>query len=93
MDRVTGGWSLLDGSLTVSNKYVAYATTGTGTSSNYVGQSNTRYPSGWSFDYYTGFSQYVFTNGIWAPNVGATTHCTISRGGSSWTLSMTNNKV
>jgi hypothetical protein len=91
LDRVTGGWSLLDGSLALSNKSVVYGTTGTGTNSLPVTQSATKYPSGWSFDYSTGFSKYVLAGGTWRPVIGATTKCTISRGGSSWTFSMNNN--
>ena len=91
LTSVAGGWTVLDSSVTLSDRSVYYACEGfvltnQGISSIDFSQYCTKYPGTNSFSYNTGFTNYIINDGN-AGTMGATSEVTLRHGGSSvWTL-------
>lgn len=91
INKVTGGWTITDSTLAVTNKKYSYASNGQNLNGppNYISsQINSDVSvTGWSFSKNTGFSYYINSEaGMYY--VQASTDCMISRGGSSWSLNL-----
>lgn len=85
LTRAKGGWTNGDSSISLSGRKVVM-----GCSGNEAEQRVTHYPSGMTWDYYAP-SSWVYVSGVLKPPVGATSYVTLKRGGSTWTLTYTNN--
>ncbi|MFZ7120991.1 MAG: hypothetical protein ACOWWH_08595 [Eubacteriaceae bacterium] len=88
IDRVTGGWTISDYQLSVSNKHVRIGNNGW-TADGSIYRSNqimNRYPSGMTFNYYTPSSWGPTTANSSYDGVGVNTYCTITRGSETYTL-------
>lgn len=83
----SGGWQILDGTVSIRNKMVRMACNGAwgGDTSrhNVTKQLVDKSTSGYTFNYQTGFTEYV--NRTWDRSAGCGLFCEIVRGGSVWT--------
>lgn len=82
LTRVFGGWERSDTTVSMSNRYVAYT-------SQYVfalNQVSWKYPTSNSFDYSSGYTQYIPDDGV-SSVLGALCSVDLAHGSSSrWTL-------
>ncbi len=94
LTKVSGGWTILDGSIVLSNRKVSYVCNGTSavTENRYVtNQLATKYPNAMTFSYNTGFAEYL--DDVVEDNKKVAGNCetTLKRGTSStWTLFIDN---
>lgn len=84
LTRVSGGWTLLDSTFTLSNRRVEYGQT------PLTNVSETKYPTGNIFNYYTPTS-WGWENDGSSVAMGATTYVTVKRGTNSFIQAFTNN--
>lgn len=90
LTKVSGGWTIADTSISLSNREVYYVSEGSFPQPVY-NQHSTKTPTTNSFNYNTGFTKYVAED---FSLVGATSKVTLKRGTSStWTLTLPNNIV
>ena len=90
LTSVTGGWQIVDSSVSITNREVTYACYGITLTDTGFGVNNsqyqTKYPTTNSFSYNSGFSEYVYKDGS-VSTLGTSSEATLRHGGSSeWTL-------
>lgn len=83
LTRVTGGWTILDSSVSISNRKVEYGQT------PLTNESDTKNPTTNTFNYYTPTDWGWENDGSYIA-IGATTYVTIKRGTSSWVQKLQN---
>ena len=85
LTKVSGSWTVKTYQINLANRRVAYACQSIFTNAQY------KYPTGDSFSYNTGYSNYVYDAA--GAIVGAQMNVTVKRGTGSWQFDVYNNVV
>lgn len=96
LTRVSGGWTILDSLVSISNRSVTMSTNGwlkLGSPTGYIQQVTTKYPTGNTFDYTTPTSwvPVTMTGGTPKCSLGASQQVTLHRTTETWTFVYSHN--